>query len=244
MGVHLASATRHRQGLAGGKALLVERSGIPALQAALRDALARVPQARAHETALLLGDMRQALHGLHADQAAHLQALQATRARQRQAFDAGLAAVLDKVRDDLQPVLQVSGADPALVPDSFANMFKPTAGKLERSRIQIAYSHACIAINAHLVRHGVVGLPAAQQTSVRSLDTVMVAVMGVSVKYRDDLRRIFCERAGRERLMRDFAHHFELSEDRVALVRQIAAAEAALAATTRAQAALCTLEAA
>jgi hypothetical protein len=72
----------------------------------------------------------------------------------------------------------------------------------------------------------------------------MVAVMGVSVKYRDDLRRIFCERAGRERLMRDFAHHFELSEDRVALVRQIAAAEAALAATTRAQAALCTLEAA
>lgn len=122
-------------------------------------------------------------------------------------------------------------------------MFKLTAGKLERSRIQIAYSRAGIAINAHLIQHGVVGLPLVQQTSARSLDTVMVAVMGVAVKYRSDLRRIFCEPAGRERLARDFAHYFELSEERSARALQIAETEAAITSMAAATQALATLRA-
>lgn len=242
LALHPVSSTRHRLGVEGAKRLLLEKSGIPALQAALHSAMARVPQARSHETALLLSEMRAELQRLQAAEATCRQQLQSLQQRQRQDFDQGLADVLVKVQADLQPVLEVKGIDQALVPDSFDNMFKLTAGKMERARIQIAYSRACIAINGHLVLHGVVGLPAAQQTSVRSLDTVMVAVMGVSVKYRDDLRRMFCEPAGRQRLQQAFAHYFELSEDRAALARQVAEAEAGLAAATQALAALRVLE--
>ncbi|MGC7974462.1 hypothetical protein ACP3WV_22970, partial [Salmonella enterica] len=85
-------------------------------------------------------------------------------------------------------------------PDTAADEFKLTAGKRERARIHVAYSRACIAIRAHLIQHGVEGLPASQQTSVASLDTVMVAVLGISIKYRADLRRRFCEPAGQAQL--------------------------------------------
>lgn len=244
LALHRVSSTRHRQGVEQGKQLLIEKSGIPALQAALRDALAGVPPARQHETDLLFGEILVELQQLQAAGKLRLQELQSLAQQQRQGFDQGLAAVLDKVQNDLQPVLEVSGTDQSMVPDSFENMFKLTAGKRERAHLQIAYSRACIAINAHLVSHGVVGLPLAQQTSVRSLDTVMVAVMGVSVKYRDDLRRIFCQPAGRGRLQQEFAHYFELSPDREALARQTADSEAHLAQAGKALAALRTLEAA
>lgn len=62
--LHLVSSTRYRQGLDGGKVLLLERSGIPALKLALQHALDGVPQARAHETALLLGETRAELEQL------------------------------------------------------------------------------------------------------------------------------------------------------------------------------------
>ena len=240
--LHPVSATRHRQGVEQAKALLVKRSGIPTLQSSLRSALALVQEAREHEAALLSGELREELTRQLAGAKARLDALVDAQRRQCQDFDQGLVAVLAKVCSDLQPVLQVTGTDHALVPDSFENMFKLTAGKRERARIQIAYSHACIAINGHLVRHGVVGLPIAQQTTVRSLDTVMVAVMGVGVKYRDDLRRIFCEQAGQERLRKEFSHYFELSQDRVELARQIARVESDIAAVGKALAAVLTLE--
>jgi hypothetical protein len=56
--LHMVSFTRYRQGLDGGKVVLLERSGIPALKRALQHALGGVPKARAHETALLLGETR------------------------------------------------------------------------------------------------------------------------------------------------------------------------------------------
>lgn len=236
------SSTRYRQGVEGDKKLLLEKSGIPALQAILGDALAKVPQARSHETALLLSEIRQALEFLKTEGKERLQALLSTQCWQRQDFDQGLSTVLDKVQSDLQPVLEINCTDQALVPDSFENMFKPTAGKQERARLQIAYSRACIVINFHLIKHGVAGLPLTQQTSVRSLDTVMVAVMGVSVKYRDDLRQIFCDPTGRDRLKQAFAHYFELSKDRTVLARQIAESKASLADVDQALAALRTLE--
>ena len=71
---------------------------------------------------------------------------------------------------------------------------------------------------------------------------VMVAVMGVSVKYRDDLRQIFCDPTGRDRLKQAFAHYFELSKDRTVLARQIAESKASLADVDQALAALRTLE--
>ena len=72
----------------------------------------------------------------------------------------------------------------------------------------------------------------------------MIAVMGVSVKFRKDLHRMFCEGAGQERMQREFTHYYELSSDRQALAGQIAETESAINAVEMALAALRTLEAA
>jgi len=224
--VHMVSSTRYRQGLAGGKALLLERSGIPALKRALQHAITGVPKARAHEHALLLGEIRLELDRLCLTRHVRLVDLCHRQAQQRQRFDSDLREVLDKVRLNIQGLLDAPGPDHSRTPDSLANQFKVTAGKLERNRLQMAYSKACITINAVLIQHGVSELPLAQQTSLRSLDHVMVAVMGVYVKYRKDLKAIFCESAGRERITREFSRYFELSLDRTALASRIAQSEA------------------
>ena len=226
--LHLVSSTRYRQGLEGGKALLVERSGIPALQSALQQAVKRVPQARAHETALLLAETRTELEQLQHTRQVLLSDLSAQQAQQRQRFDSDLRAVLDKVEGDIATLLAAPGPDHSRTPDSFATLFQVTAGKLERNRLQVGYSKACITIHGVLIQHGVSELPLAQQTSARSLDNVMVAVMGVYVKYRKDLQQIFCEEAGRQRLQKEFSRYFELSADRTAMASRIADADADL----------------
>ena len=232
------SATRHRQGLEGGKQLLLQRSGLTELRAALDAALGNIPQARAHEKALLFSEINEELLQRHDRLQQQLQDLRQTQHSQRQAFDDGLDGVLKKVCEDLQPTLDMIDHDDALVPDSFDNMFKITAGKQERARLQVAYSLACIEINSHLVRHGVVSLPAQQRSNVRSLDTVMIAVLGVSVKSRKDLRKIFGEQTGRDKLRHGFAHYFELSNDRVALAQQLVMLEADLFQADQARTAL------
>src|SRR3546814_1412354 len=76
-------------------------------------------------------------------------------------------------------------------------MFKASAGKRERARLQIAYSRACIEIGGVLIKHGLSSLPKSQHVEAQSLNSLVVAVMGVSVKYREDLRKMFGEEAGR-----------------------------------------------
>ncbi len=236
--LHLVSSTRYRNGLEGGKALLLERSGIPLLKRALQQALHGVPMARAHETALLLGETCAELEQLCRARHALLADLCEQQAHQRQRFNSDLLVALDKVRVDIQVLLDTPGPDHSRTPDSFATQFKVTAGKLDRNRLQVVYSKACIFINAVLIRHGVSGLPLAQKISVRSLDNVMVAVMGVYVKYRKDLQAIFCEVAGRERLQREFSRYFELSVDRMELALRIADMEANMRAAQQGLAAL------
>lgn len=241
LALHPVSSTRHRSGVEGGKTLLLQKSGIPALQALLREVAQQVPAARQHERSLLLGEIDQQLQQQQAAALAQVEQLQQRQRQQREDFEQGLQAVLEQVEQDLLPIVQavqVPGEDPALVPDSAADEFKLTAGKRERARIHVAYSRACIAIRGHLIQHGVEGLPASQRTSVGSLDTVMVAVMGISIKYRADLRRQFCEAAGRAHLMQSFLHYYELSEDRQALQQSIVHAESLLSANTRALGAL------
>ena len=147
-----------------------------------------------------------------------------------------------EVSGDIDAMLNALGTDHAIVPDTAKDAYAITAGKLERAHIQIAYSRACIEIDAMLAGHGVIGLPAEQHTAAKSLNSVMIAVMGVSVKFRKDLRRMFCEATGRERMQREFTHYYELSADRKALAAQIADMEAAIAASDNAAAALRTLE--
>jgi GTP-binding protein EngB required for normal cell division len=235
------SATRHRQGVENGKALLVEKSGIVALRQALELATSQVPAARRHEKAQLFAEMQQQLNQMQSEQYGLQQQLQQTQ-QQRQDFDVGLVKVLDKIRKDLQPTLDISDEDAALEPDSFATMFKMTAGKQQRAKVQIAYSRACIDINSHMIRHGVVDLPEDQQTHVKSLDTVIVAVLGISVKFRDHLRTIFYTDAERERMLREFAFYFEKSAGREVLAAQLQQVAQQLAYIAQAQTALKLLE--
>ncbi|MDM0106602.1 50S ribosome-binding GTPase [Variovorax sp. J22R24] len=240
--MHTISATRHRHGIEHSKNLMRVRSGIPGLQESLERAAARVPHARSFETAFLVGNIRDELQQLKAARLALASSLRLGQARQRERFDQDLAATLQKVAGDIQAVLEVPGPDHSLAPDSFANQFKVTPGKLERNRLQVAYSKACIEINAILIKHGVTELPLTQRTAVRSLNSIMIAVLGVYVKYRKDLQQIFCEVAGRERMEKEFARYFEMSADRVELSASIAAAERDLCVAERALEALLGLE--
>jgi hypothetical protein len=241
--LNAVSSTRYRKGLEASKKLLLERSGIPSLRSTLDAALAGVPKARAYETALLFGEMRDQLNALNAEQQASREALLGTQTRQRLDFDQGLKTVIEKVSGDIELMLNTLGTDHAIVPDSARDAYAITAGKLERAHIQIAYSRACIEIDAFLAGQGVIELPSEQQTVARALNTVMVAVMGVSVKFRKDLRRMFCDALGRARMQREFTHYFEISADRKALATRIAQNESAIIASEKASAALRALEA-
>ena len=240
--MNAVSSTRYRKGLEEGKKLLLEKSGMPALRVELDAALARVPKARAHESALLFAGIREALEHRLAEQEKSFEVLSQTLRKQRLDFDRGLKTVIEKVSGDIDVMLNALGADNAAVPDSAKDAYAITAGKLERAHIQIAYSRACIEIDGFLAGHGVIGLPPEQQTVARALNSVMVAVMGVSVKFRRDLRRIFCTVSGRERMQHDFTHYYELSADRKALATQISETESAIITSNTALSALRTLE--
>lgn len=240
--LNAVSSTRYRKGRDEGKKLMLEKSGMPSLRATIDAALARVPEARAHEAALLFDETREELAQLLIAQEKLLDDLRDTQRQQRVDFDHGLKSVIDKVSGDIDAMLNALGTDHASVPDTAKDAYAITAGKLERAHIQIAYSRACIAIDSFLAGHGVIGLPSEQETVARALNSVMVAVMGVSVKFRKDLRRIFCTDAGRERMQRDFVHYFELSADRKALAARISQSESMIDALNKASNALRALE--
>lgn len=237
-GLHVVSSTRHRRGVEDAKTLLIQRSGIPELERALADALARVPAARTHEERLLRGEIRTELEDVQSTRTQAVTFLRQQQLAQRRAFDEGLDSLLEAIGRDMEGVLDAVGPDLALVPDTGRERHATTAAKLERARIQVAYSRACIRIDGFLAGHGVSGLPWEQRTAAGSLNTVMVAVMGVSVKFRADLRRLFCEAPGRARLLAAFAHYFELSRPRTALRDRIAEATVTLEAADRALATL------
>lgn len=236
------SATRHRQGLEKSKPLLVQRSGIPELQQALHETLQHVPEIRIHEKQQIFSSLNAQLNALQHTAQTILEQQTSLQQQQREHFDRDLNTVLRKVCEDLAPVLEVGDVDHSLEPDSFANMYKITAGKRDRNRIQVAYSQACIAINSHLIRYGVVGLPEAQKTNVRSIDSVIIAVLGVSVKLRKELRQMFFDASSLNRMRQAFAHYFELSSDRQDLKTYIAQLEQQLEAIQQTLIALQDLE--
>jgi 50S ribosome-binding GTPase len=242
VGIMAVSSARYCKGLDEGKPLFVERSGIPRLRAELDAALARVPAARTHEMARLFSAVRAELESLIGERVRFIEETKKTERQQRLDFDQGLRSVIGRVSGEIEAMLDALGEDYASVPDTAKDAYASTAGKRERAHIQIAYSRACIQIDSFLAGHGVIGLPSGQETVARALNTVMIAVMGVSVKFRKDLRRIFCTEAGRERMQRDFTHYYELSSDRKALAALLAAAESTLVSLRSASTSLRTLE--
>ncbi|GJH10521.1 50S ribosome-binding GTPase [Caballeronia novacaledonica] len=240
--LNAVSSTRYRKGRDEGKKLMLEKSGMPSLRATIDAALARVPEARAQEAALLFDETREELAQLLIAQERFVDDSREMQRQQRVDFDHGLKSVIDKVSGDIDAMLNALGTDHASVPDTAKDAYAITAGKLERAHIQIAYSRACIAIDSFLAGHGVIGLPSEQETVARALNSVMVAVMGVSVKFRKDLRRMFCTDAGREQMQRDFAHYFELSADRKTLAARISQSESMIDALNKASNALRALD--
>jgi GTP-binding protein EngB required for normal cell division len=240
--VHLTSSVRYAKGEEGGKPLLVARSGIPVLKDALAAAYLQVPEARRHEVALRFTDMRQELETLQREREQVLLGLRDTQVRQAEAFSAGLSDVLDKASGEIQELLDLPGPDHALRPDTHEERFQVTAGKLERARQQLALTKVNRRIGGYLVGHGVDELPPSPGCVASSMNTVMVAVLGISVKYLEDMRRIYCAPSGRAHLQERFTHYYEVSKDRLALADRITGAAAALDETGRALAALRWLE--
>lgn len=210
------SAQRHRQGIEKNKPLLVEKSGIAQLKRGLDKHLAKVPAVRTFEKAQICQNIRSDLVHLQAQTQQQISDLSQCLADQRQNFDHELSHLLTKIQEDLRPLMTIEGKDASLEEDSFAMKYQLTQGKKDRNRIQVAYSRACIDLNSHLIRYGVVGLPDSQKTGNPSLDSVIVAVLGISVKLRRELNLIFFQAAGQQRLQREFARYFELSKERVA----------------------------
>lgn len=223
------SAQRHRQGIEKNKTLLVEKSGISQLKQRLTEALTKVADVRAFEKTSICQELKSHLKLLQHNTQQQIKELSQYITDQRYDFEQDLFKVLNKVQDDLRPIMQVVGKDASLEVDSFATKYQLTAGKKERNRIQVAYSRTCIDINSHLIRYGVVGLPESQKTNVRSIDTVLVAVLGVSVKLRRELNLIFFQEAGRQRLKREFCNYFEVSQERMANKQHIEKLNANLA---------------
>ncbi|MFX5825138.1 hypothetical protein ABTE33_20480, partial [Acinetobacter baumannii] len=92
-------------GVEGGKSLLLQRSGIPALQALLREVVEQVPGARRHERNLLFTEIGQQVRQQQAALESGLHTLRQRQQQQRQDFEQGLQAVLEKVHQDLLPVV-------------------------------------------------------------------------------------------------------------------------------------------
>lgn len=215
------STMRYQRGIEREQALFIEKSGIPQLQAALTEAIAQVPAKRQIEKENLFESLSNALDVLIQAQKGKVKSLKEQAEQEERAFAAELKGVLEQAAVDLHDIMQEPEIDEALDPGTIDDVYRVTAGKIERSKIQNAYSRVCIHIRGTLTRHGVVALPKQQQTGAKGLDTVMVVVMGVSVKYRADLRRMFGDPAGRKRLYQDFKHYFEQSQDRITRLETI-----------------------
>ncbi|MDO5668325.1 MAG: 50S ribosome-binding GTPase [Alcaligenaceae bacterium] len=219
--IYPVSSVRHRRGIEQQIPLFVERSGIPVLEAHIENTLTQVNAARAFEQNSYLSELDRELrakHQQHEEQHAKLR-LAATEVEAN--FMQDLGAALAQGADDLHDIMQEPEVDHSLDPGSIDDVFKMSAGKLDRSRIQIAYSRACLLIRSVLTKYGMLNLNDDQKVGAASLNTVMVAVMGVSVKYRAQLRSLFAETAGRERLLRDFKHYFDKSANRLKTLAEI-----------------------
>ena len=165
------SVMRYQRGKELGQALFIEKSGVPQLQAALKKALAQVPTAREKEKNYLHTLLTRELEAMIKAQEIQVHELQEQAKHDEQSFAQELTAVLEQAALDLHEIMQEPEVDPALDPGTIDDLYRVTAGKIERSKIQNAYSRVCIHIRGVLTRHGVVGLPKQQQPGTKSLES-------------------------------------------------------------------------
>ncbi|WP_313206519.1 GTPase [Stenotrophomonas sp.] len=236
------SSVRHAKGVQDGKRLLVEASGIPALQAAIAATCVQIEPLRAREFEGLRTRLDAGLQDITEQRRAAVQQLDAELATARQAFIAGLDAVLLKAADEVAVLQPVPDDAPADLPSS-----QFSSGRSLRSKIITGHLLASAKINlslsSYLGAHGVDALPPDPSRPPTTMDTVLVAVLGISVKFLDDLRRLFCGSEGPERLRREFLHYFDVSQERVQRLQQRALLQRELERASDAQSGLASLPA-
>jgi len=211
--LHAVSAVRHHKGREGGKALMISSSGIPALAALLEEIGSQVPSARAGE---IEGRLCNVLNDLNEEIAVRQQALISHQTQMEQAredFLQGLYAMFAQAAEDVD-ALDAGEALIAQRPDTHAERYIMTEAKHARTRQQLVYSRINLRLSAYLTGHAVQMQLPDPGAMPAGLNTVMVAVLGVAVKYRDELRRMFCEQAGSQRLQDAFTRYFDASAAR------------------------------
>ena len=236
------SSVRHAKGVQDGKRLLVEASGIPALQSAIAATCTQIEPLRTREFEGLRTRLDAALQDITDQRRAAVQQLDAELATARQAFITGLDAVLLRAADEVAVLQPVPDNAPADLPSS-----QFSSGRSLRSKIITGHLLASAKINlslsSYLGAHGVDALPPDPSRPPTTMDTVLVAVLGISVKFLDDLRRLFCGSEGLERLRREFLHYFDVSQERVQRLQQRALLQRELERASDAQSGLAFLPA-
>lgn len=219
--IFAVSSVRHRRGVEQNIPLFIEKSGIPTLKAQLEKAVGRVKEIRNSERQYYFSELINELtekHQKHTDE--HTE-LSLAAAEVERLFIHDLKEAISQAADDLKEVLVEPEVDHSLDPGSIDDVFKISAGKLDRSRIQIAYSRACLLIRSVLSKYAMSSLNDDAKVGAASLNTVMIAVMGISVKYRPQLRRMFGESAGRKQLLNEFKRYFDKSPNRLKKLAEI-----------------------
>lgn len=213
--IFAVSSVRHRKGVEQNIPLFIEKSGIPALEEHLKETLKKVPENRVFEQSSYFTELANELAAKHQHHTEKHLTLSRAADEVESSFINDLRAAIEQGAEDLQEIMQDPEVDHSLDPGTADEIYKISAGKLDRARIQIAYSRACLLIRSVLSKYGMLQLHQSPIAGASSLNTVMVAVMGVSVKFRPQLRRIFGQAAGRESLLDNFKVYFDKSENRL-----------------------------
>lgn len=101
------------------------------------------------------------------------------------------------------------------------------------TRRHLALVRACMEVDAFLKGHGVIGMLRGQGER-GSMNSALVAVLGLAVKKQEVGYGLFTTPAGHAHLTREFTRYYALSPEVAALDARIAAAAAALAQATQA----------
>ena len=234
------SSVRHAKGAQDGKHLLVEASGIPALQAAIDATCAQVQALRTREFEWLRSRLLGAVQPIIEQRRSALQQQGAALEASRTGFIAGLEALLLKAADDVGQLQPVPMDAPSDLPSSQFSSGRSLRSKLITAQL-LASAKINLALSSYLAAHGVDRLPADPSRPPTAMDTVMVAVLGISAKYLDDLQRLFCTPEGSERLRREFLHYFDVCDERMQQLQKHRHLQDALKTATDAQASLAAL---
>lgn len=225
--LYAVSPVRHRKGQEGGKPLMISTSGLPALAQALHALGAGVTDARTTEASRRVRTLVDALAATVAVRAQALTAHTDQLAQSRAAFLHGLQALFAQAAEEIE-ALDAGEAALALQPDTHAQRYVMTDAKRARTRQQLVYSRINLRLSAYLTGNAVqLHLPDPGAMPA-GLNTVMVTVLGVAVKYRDELRRMFCETSGANRLQRAFTGYYDTSGARLQAVAEAASCRDAL----------------